>query len=248
MISWTRRNHERCASLLRYRGEVAHFSSDTQTGLVRLVTRLCANTAATLSGVSVAAVRDEEVKLQSQAACGAQCVAFSSNQVFVPATPLNADTVQDEDALEATAACIFPCYISCGCPVLVQIFPGHQDSNLSEAEEKSVSCAPSSMQVRRLYMLNPAGSKHGIHDPQRTSYYTRLPDATFQCWQKHNKVIGSVLDAGKECLTSPLHKRFMGLSSLDVEVLELLNLTKTLGCVTDGSGAASVNSTRNTSS
>ncbi|AYU80239.1 hypothetical protein conserved [Leishmania donovani] len=246
MIAWTRHHHARCASLLRYRGEVLHFSADAQTGLVRLVACLCDSTAATPSGAGVAAVRDEEARLWSQEACRAQCVPFSSKQVFVSAAPLSADTTQDEDVLEATAACIFPCYISCGCPVVVQVSPGHHNSNSSEAEVMSVSCAPPSLRVKRLYVHNPAGSKQGTHDAHTASYYARLPDASFQCWQEHSKAVDGILDVCKGRPDSALHKRFTGLSSLDVEVLELLNLTKTLGCATGGSGTASVDFTRNT--
>ncbi|CBZ28447.1 conserved hypothetical protein [Leishmania mexicana MHOM/GT/2001/U1103] len=246
MIAWTRHHHARCASLLRYGGEVVHFSADAQSGLVRLVACLCDSTAAASSGAGVAAVRDEEKKLWSQEACRAQCVPFSSKQVFVSAAPLSADTIQDEEVLEATAACIFPCYISCGCPVVVQVSPGHHNSNPSEADAKSVSCAPPSVQVRRLYVHTPARSKQGTHDAHTASYYARLPDASFQCWQEHSKVVDGILDACKGQPDSRFHKRFMGLSSFDVEVLELLNLTKTLGCATGDSGTASVDSARNT--
>lgn len=97
-------------------------------------------------------------------------------------------------------------------------------------------------------MHNPAGSKQGTHDAHTASYYARLPDASFQCWQEHSKVVDGILDVCKGRPDSHLHKRFMGLSSLDVEVLELLNLSKTLGCATGGSGTASVDFTRNTCS
>ncbi|GET90003.1 hypothetical protein, conserved [Leishmania tarentolae] len=247
MIAWTRHYHARCASLLRYRGEVVHFSSDAQTGLVRLIARLSDSTADASSGADVAAARDEELRLWSQEACGAQCVQFSSKQVFASAAPLGADGTEDEYVLEATAACIFPCYISCGCPAVVHVSPGHRNSNPSEAEAKAVSSASPLVEVMRLYVHNPGDRKQGTHDSATDSYYTRLPDASFRCWQEHNKIVDGILAACKGRPGSPLQKRFMGISSLEVEVLEMLNLTSTLGCAADDSGTASMDSTRNTS-
>ncbi|KAG5474987.1 hypothetical protein CUR178_04437 [Leishmania enriettii] len=244
MVSWTRRFQARWASPLRYEGEVVNFSSDAQTGLVRLVTRLCSNTAAALSGPGAAAARDEEFGRRCRAARVAQCVPFSSKQVFASATPLSADATQDEDALEATATCTFPCYISCGCPAVVHVSPGYHDSSPFEGEATSVSCPPPSLQVRRLYVHNPSDRKVNTRDTRRTSYYVRLPDACFQCWQEHNKVVGEFLDTVEKRPPSPLKERFMGLTSLDIEVLELLNLTKTLGCAAGGCGATSVDLTR----
>ncbi|KAG5474318.1 hypothetical protein LSCM1_03098 [Leishmania martiniquensis] len=248
MLSRTRPLHAPCASLLRYKGEVVHFSSDAQTGLVRLVARLCGNTAGASSSIGAAAIRDEELGPPCRSARAAYCVPFSSKQVFASAAPLSADAALEQDASGSTATCIFPCYISCGCPAVVHVSPRYHDSSPSADEAASVSCAPPSLRVRCLYVYNPPGSKDSTHGTRRTTYYARLPDASFHCWQEHNQAVNDVLDAVKGRPTSSFGGRVMGLSSLDIEVLELLNLTTTLGCASGGCGTTSAGWTRNTSS
>ncbi|KAG5500409.1 hypothetical protein JKF63_03502 [Porcisia hertigi] len=237
MISERGQHHACCAGLFWCRGEVVHFSSDAQAGLVRLVTRLCGDAGAAFRASDLTTARTAEVRLRRRAVQSAPCVPFSSKQVFVTPPSFSADAMQDKNGLEAAAACIFPCYISCGCPVILHVSSGHDGSNRSVNEAEPAGSELPLVQAKRVYIHNSVGSKH---DTQTSPYYTRLCEASFKCWQDHNKVVDGVLGSSRSRFISPLHERFVGVSNLDIEVLELLKLTEILG---KGVGGGSTDST-----